>query len=152
MYVVRIGPSEAEIGVEAIRLLKSPHGYPVPSADYINRTFSRPHNIFLVAIDGTEPIGYVIAYLIDRIDRDQQMMLLYEIEVRGPHRRRGVGKQLITELKDICREANAMKMWASTSRSNTAANRLYESTGGKPFPEGDEVTFGYSREEFMGAH
>jgi hypothetical protein len=34
---------------------------------------SRPENVFILALEGTEPLGLVVAYLLDRIDRDQQM-------------------------------------------------------------------------------
>lgn len=150
MNIRRLGPAEAAIGVEAIRLLKAPDGYPVPSMDSVSRLLSRPQNVFVVAIgDEEEPVGYIVAYLLDRIDRDQKMMCFYEIGVGESYRRRGVGKQLIAKLKAICREADVMKMWVPTSRSNVAATRLYESTGGVALPGGDEVTYGYSRETLM---
>ncbi len=148
MTVRRLGPGEAAIGVEAIQLLRAPEGYPVPSAQYFSSLLSRPENVFLVAMEDGVPAGYIVAYLLDRIDRDQQMMLLYEIGVGEWHRRRGVGKQLITELKAICREAEVMKMWVLTSRSNVAAARLYESTGGVVVPDSDEVTYRYSSDSF----
>lgn len=149
MNVRRLGPAEAAIGVEAIRLLKAPDGYPIPSTDYVSRLLSRHQNVFLVAIEEEKPVGYIVACLFDRIDRDQKMMFLYEIGVVDSHRRRGVGKQLITKLKAICRQADVMKMWVPTSRSNVAATRLYESTGGVPLSVSDEVTYAYSRESFM---
>ena len=104
MDVRRVGPAEAAIGVEAIRVLKAPNGYPFPSVDYVSWFVSRPQNVFLVAIKDGEAIGYVVAYFLDRNDSDQKMMLLYEIGVGEPHRRRGVGKALTVSLKAICRE------------------------------------------------
>ena len=80
--------------------------------------------------------------------RNQQMMFFYEIGVVESHRRRGVGKQLIGELKAICRQADVMKMWVPTGRSNVAATRLYASTGAVPLNDGDEVTYAYPRESF----
>jgi hypothetical protein len=51
LNVRRLGSAEAAIGVEAIRLLKAPDGYPVPSMDYVSRLLSRPQNVLLVAIE-----------------------------------------------------------------------------------------------------
>ena len=102
---------------------------------YLLRFLSRPENVWIVAVDDGVPVGYLLAYLLDRVDRDQQMMFFYEIGVAESHRRRGVGKRLIGELKSICREADVMKMWVPTGRSNVAATRLYTSTGAVPATE-----------------
>ena len=58
------------------------------------------------------------------------MMFFYEVGVAEAYRRRGIGKRMIAELKEICRTEDVMKMWVPTSRSNVAATRLYASTGG----------------------
>ena len=105
----------------------------------------------IVAFDDGVPVGFLLAYLLDRVDRDQQMMFFYEIGVAESHRRRGVGKRLIGEVKSISREADVMKMWVPTGRSNVAATRLYSSTGAVPLPSGDEVTYAYPRESFADA-
>jgi ribosomal protein S18 acetylase RimI-like enzyme len=76
------------------------------------------------------------------------MMFFYEIGVGETHRRRGIGKQLVGVLKDICRIEDVMKMWVPTSHENIAATRLYASTGGTPLTSGDEVTYTYPRESF----
>lgn len=147
--VRRLAPDDSQLGVEAIRLLKAPDGYPVPSTAYLSDFLSRPENVFIVALHGGVPVGYIVAYLLDRIDRNQQMMFFYEIGVAESHRRRGVGKRMIGALKAICREAGVMKMWVPTGRFNVAATRLYASTGALPFPSGDEVTYAYPRESFI---
>ena len=132
-------------------MLKAPDGYPIPSARYLLRFLSRPENVLIVAFDDGVPVGYLLAYLLDRVDRDQHMMFFYEIGVAESQRRQGVGKRLIGELKSICREADVMKMWVPTGRSNVAATRLYTSTGAVPLPSGDEVTYAYPRESFVNA-
>ena len=151
MEVRRLGSDDAGLGVDAIRVLKAPDDYPVPSATYLLRFLSRPENVLIVAFDDGLPVGYLLAYLLDRVDRDQQMMFFYEIGVAESHRRQGVGTRLVGELKSICREADVMKMWVPTGRSNVAATRLYASTGAVPLPSGDEVTYTYPRESFADA-
>ncbi len=151
MEVRRLGSDDSQLGVDAIRLLKAPDGYPIPSASYLLRFLSRPESVLIVASNDGVPVGYLVAYLLDRVDRDQQMMFFYEIGVAESHRRRGVGKRLIGELKSICLEADVMKMWVPTGRSNVAATRLYTSTGAVPLPSGDEVTYAYPRESFVKA-
>ena len=149
MTVRRLAPDDAPVGVEAIRLLKAGDVYPVPTTACLFEFLSRPENVLIVAFDGGVPVGYIVAYLLDRIDRQQQMMFFYEIGVAQSHRRRGIGKRMIGELKAICRKADVMKMWVPTGRSNDAATQLYASTGAVPLSSGDEVTYTYSRESFM---
>jgi aminoglycoside 3-N-acetyltransferase I len=147
--VRRLGPDEAVLAIEAMRLLKAPDGYPVPSAAWVSAFLSRADNVLLVAVLADAPVGYVVAYLLDRVDRAQQMMFFYEIGVAESHRRRGIGTNLVRELKSICRARDVMKMWVPTGRSNIAATRLYASTGAVPLPSGDEVTYAYPRESFI---
>jgi aminoglycoside 3-N-acetyltransferase I len=148
MEVRRLGVSDAEVAADAIRLLKTSEGGPTPSAACLAGFLSRPENVLILASADGEPVGFAVAYLLDRIDRDQQMMFFYEIGVAESHRRRGIGKRMIIELKAICREGNVMKMWVPTGRSNIAATRLYASTGAVPLPGGDEVTYAYPCESF----
>ena len=146
----RLGPEDYMAAVDAIARLKGPDGYPTPSTQYMQKFLSRTDNVLIVATDERIPVGYIVAYLLDRVDRDQQMMFLYEIGVAESHRRQGIGTQLIAALKDICRTVDVMKMWVPTGRSNIAATRLYASTGGVPLPGQDEVTYAYSRETWAG--
>ena len=145
----RLGVADCELGVNAVHLLKSPDGYPTPSADDMVKFLSCRANVLIVAIDHGVPVGYIVAYLLDRIDRNRRMMFFYEVDVAEAHRRRGIGKRMIAELKEICRTEDVMKMWVPTSRSNIAATRLYASTGGMPLSPDDEVTYTYSRESFV---
>jgi GNAT superfamily N-acetyltransferase len=147
--VRRLQPSDIHLGITAIQQLKAPDGYPVPSAAYLSRFLSRSENVLIVAFDADMPVGYLVAYFLDRVDRDQQMTFFYEIGVAESHRRQGIGKRMIAELKAICRTKNVMKMWVPTGRSNLAATRLYASTGAVPLAAGDEVTYAYPRESFM---
>src|SRR5918992_537066 len=121
MDVRRLGAHDSDLGARAIRLLKAPDGYPVPCAEYLAAFLSRPDNVLIVASEGGEPVGYLVAYLLDRLDRNQQMMFFYEIQVAESHRRCGIGKQMITELKALCRAQDVMKMWVPTGRANIAA-------------------------------
>ena len=149
MEVRRLRAADAELAVDAVRRLKLSDSAPVPSPDCLSRFLSRPENVLIVAFVDGDPVGFAVAYLLDRVDRDQQMMFFYEIGVAESHQRRGVGRRIVSVLKAICREVDVMKMWVPTGRSNTAATALYASTGAVPLPSGDEVTYAYPRESYM---
>jgi ribosomal protein S18 acetylase RimI-like enzyme len=57
-------------------------------------------------------------------------VFLYEIAVAPEYQRRGVATALIQGLERICRDEGMAEMFVFTNRSNTAAMRLYASTGG----------------------
>ena len=110
---------------------------------YLRGFLNRPENYLIVATIDRVPIGYLVAYELDRIDRYQTMILCYEIRVAESHRRSGAGTAMINLLKSLCEKRKVMKMWVHTTKSNVAGTRLYESTGGIADPSGDEITYVY---------
>jgi ribosomal protein S18 acetylase RimI-like enzyme len=146
MQIQRLQDSDAATALIAIATLKITDDQLRRdlNLDYLRRFLSKPENYLIVAQDDGQPVGYLVAYLLDRIDREQAMMLFYEISVAQTHHRRGVGAAMIRLLKICCREQGVMKMWVHTNKSNLAAMGLYESTGGEADASGDEVTFLYT--------
>jgi ribosomal protein S18 acetylase RimI-like enzyme len=141
--VLRLGPEEAWLALEAVRTVKRPAAGPDLGVDGIRQFLSRPSNVLIVAVEADQPIGFLLAYLLDRVDRDQPMACLYEIDVLESHRRQGAGRAMVDALKAVCTQAAATKIWAITHRSNAAAVGLYRTTGAVAAPEGDDVVFVY---------
>lgn len=148
MEVKRLEHSDADLARDAIAILKITDANLSRelNTDYLRHFLSRPENYLIVATEENRPVGYVVAYLLDRVDRVQTMMLLYEISVAESYQRRGVGAAMIKLLKQLCRQQGVMKMWVQTNKSNKAAVRLYESTGAEANASGDEITFLYTPE------
>jgi aminoglycoside 3-N-acetyltransferase I len=151
MQVRRLGTRDLELAVEAIRTLKEPTAQPTLGGEYLEKFLSRPENVLIVAEQKGMPKGFLLAYMLDRVDRDQKMVCLYEIGVSESHRRRGIARAMIESLKLLCKQENAMKAWVITNRSNMAAVRLYERTGATCHPNGDEVGFVYGPENWPNA-
>ena len=76
-------------------------------------------------------MGFLLAYRFPRVDRDQDMIYLYEIGVLPEHRRHGIGSKMIQLLKEECRSRGITEVWVGTEADNVAARALYESTGAK---------------------
>lgn len=150
----RLGRGDGELALEAISQLKAAdwdgHGGRPTSltANYLARFLRYDDHFLIVAIDDAEPAGYLLAYELPRVDRDQNMMLLYEISVAEGARQHGIGAALIDEIRSICRERDIMKMWVQTNEANEAAMRLYETAGGTRAEEDDLVQFGWTSETF----
>lgn len=146
MKVKRLRSDDAALARQAIVALKSNVDEKVThrlSEHYLSNFLVQDENILLVALEENRPIGFALAYRLKRVDRAQDMILFYEIEVDHEHRGRGTGTALINALKDICREKSIMKMWVYTDKSNLAAVQLYASTGGSANEHRNEVQFTY---------
>ena len=83
-----------------------------------------------MALENDRVVGGLAAYEIQMLYRDETEMFLYEIGVDKDHRRKGIARSLIEQLKKTCIERCIKEIFVGTSMDNHAARRLYESTGG----------------------
>lgn len=88
----------------------------------------RPDNIYWVALEGEEPVGWLGAHRLARFRGD--VAFIYEVDVRPRNRRQGIATSLILHFKKWCGEAGIYGFFVLTNESNLAATRLYAKTGG----------------------
>jgi len=98
---------------------------------YMRNFLADDRHYFVVAYVGEEPAGYVFGYRLSRFDGGPPVMFIYEVAVVEHHRRRGLGRALIEEVKRLAQEDGCRKMLVPTNRSNEAAMALYRSAGGE---------------------
>jgi len=128
MEVRRLITADSALAVAAIQQIK-----PAPTTtEQVTNFLQHPDHYFIAAIEGDRPLGFALAYELQRIDRSQPMLFLYEIGVAEAHQRQGVASAMIDFLKRICSENGMFKMFVIADASNTAALRLYDSTFGEP--------------------
>jgi ribosomal protein S18 acetylase RimI-like enzyme len=89
-----------------------------------------PQAVLLAALEDGSPVGFVLAYELQRRHGHAVTLCIYEIEVHEAHRRRGIGTRLLRELEALARERGVAEAFVLTEADNTAAMRLYESAGG----------------------
>jgi len=87
--------------------------------------------IFLVAFDDDEPVGLVLAHELPRRHDPSAKLLVYEVDVKESHRRRGVGKALMAQLARIARDREIPQGWVLSDDANEAAMALYRAAGGR---------------------
>jgi ribosomal protein S18 acetylase RimI-like enzyme len=119
MIVRRLGPGDEGI-IEALATRE-------PRFDLLKDD----KTIFLVALDGDRPLGFVFGYELPRRHGDPSIFLVYEIEVNAACRGQGVGSRLMSELRRICRGRGIGEGFVLTEPDNEAANALYAAAGGE---------------------
>lgn len=137
MKIRRLVPEDVKIGVAAIQNIKCAQTTTGVVAQFLNR----PNQYFIAAIEDDQPVGFALAYELERIDRPHPMLFLYEIGVIETHWRQGIATAMIELLKEICRERGAFKMFVIASASNSAALRLYDSTFGETTQRRENVVY-----------
>jgi GNAT superfamily N-acetyltransferase len=128
----RLRADDATLAANALNELKPSNE---PEARRAGKTWCQSflrveRNILIAALCDAKPIGFTIAYLLDRAERSSPVLLLYEIEVTKAHRLRGIGRAMVERLKEVALEHGAYKMWVLTDPANHAARALYRASGG----------------------
>jgi len=85
--------------------------------------------LMLVAFDGEQPVGFVLAHELARRHGDRSKLFVYEVDVAETHQRRGIGKALLRRLAELARERGIRIGFVLTDEDNVPANALYRSAG-----------------------
>ncbi|MEX1279901.1 MAG: GNAT family N-acetyltransferase [Acidimicrobiia bacterium] len=126
MEVRRLGPTDAEEVVGAGHLFdRDPD--PAWTRDFLSRD---GHHLLLAYEDG-DPVGFISGVELAHPDKGVEM-LLYELGVDEPFRRRGIGRALIGALADLGRERRCRSMWVPIEGGDDVAAAVYRSAGAGP--------------------
>ncbi|SHI15052.1 GNAT family N-acetyltransferase [Ferrimonas marina] len=135
--VWRLSAGEEAIALAAVEKL-IPEGERegcVPTIGHLQELLASQTNIVIVATANAVPIGFLSAYVMPRLDRDEKMAYFYEIEVCPQFRRQGIATAMVNELKHCLRSQGVSSLWVGTESNNTPALSLYQSTGAVREPE-----------------
>jgi aminoglycoside 3-N-acetyltransferase I len=103
----------------------------VPGDDYLTMLLTKQHFIAVVAMNGEEVVGGLVAYELDKFEQDRREIYIYDLAVAENHRRRGVATKLIGELRKIASERNVYVIFVQADTDDGPAIALYESLGTK---------------------
>ena len=88
-----------------------------------------PTFIAVVAMRGAEVVGGLAAYELPKFERVRREIYIYDLAVAEAHRRRGLARGLILELKRIARARGAYVIYVQADLVDAPAIALYESLG-----------------------
>jgi ribosomal protein S18 acetylase RimI-like enzyme len=83
----------------------------------------------LVADTGTELIGYLLYHWGYEVEDAARILYVIDLYVRRNSRRQGVGRALMEESVNVCRELGGSQVCWSVYDSNALAFRFYEGLG-----------------------
>jgi aminoglycoside 3-N-acetyltransferase I len=62
----------------------------LPGDDYLTRLLTKRHFIAVVATNGKEVVGGLVAYELDKFEQDRREIYIYDLAVAESHRRRAL--------------------------------------------------------------
>jgi aminoglycoside 3-N-acetyltransferase I len=103
----------------------------LPPADYLGQLLSKPNVIALVARDGTELVGGLVAYELPKFEKAHSEIYIYDLAVAESHRRKGIATALIDTLRAIARECGAWVVYVQADYGDEPAIALYTKLGAR---------------------
>ena len=100
-----------------------------PGDAYCRRVLGKPDVIALAAVKDTEVVGGLVAYLLDKLERERSEIYLYDLAVAEPHRRQGIATALIRRLQAVADEVGAWVVFVQADHGDDPAIALYTKLG-----------------------
>jgi PhnO protein len=97
--------------------------------DNIRELFEEPTSCFIVARALGSAIGFVNFSVRETILHPGKSGLIDELIVSKNYRGKGIGQQLISQVKNNCRELGCSELEVSTLMSNQNARKFYQGCG-----------------------
>ena len=101
-----------------------------PPADvYLAGLLAKEHIVVLVAAIDEQVVGGVVAYELDKLERQRRELYIYDLAVSSPYRRHGIATALIEELRQIAVRRGAWVLFVQADYGDDPAVALYEKIG-----------------------
>jgi aminoglycoside 3-N-acetyltransferase I len=107
------------------------------SDGYLDRLLARDDFWAIAAFVGDDIIGGVTAHTLPMTKGESSEIFIYDIAVRRDQRRKGVGRRLMTALRDAAADFGVRHIFVPADDDDTHALDFYRALGGAPTP----VTF-----------
>jgi ribosomal protein S18 acetylase RimI-like enzyme len=100
-----------------------------------------PRHHLVVALDEGQVVGFASGVHYVHPDKPAEMFI-NEVGVAPTHHGRGIGKAIMASLLEHAATLGCEQAWVLTDRTNSAAMRLYTTSGGEEGP-GEHVIFNF---------
>jgi len=100
-----------------------------------------PMNWLFACIQDNEIIAFAYGYEMNRLGSAGNMLYIHEVNVLPQYQRQGIGRRMLHNIKQQCKQKEMCKIFLFTEKSNLAACALYETMGGVPAHDDSVVYF-----------
>lgn len=98
-----------------------------PDDDYLRAVLRREETVVLVARADGRVVGGIVAYELPKLEARRSELYLYDLAVATSHRRQGIARALIAELRAIATARGISTVFVQAHPSDGPAVALYES-------------------------
>jgi aminoglycoside 3-N-acetyltransferase I len=100
-----------------------------PPDTYLAGLLAKDHIVVLVATVDEQVVGGVVAYELEKLERQRRELYIYDLAVDSPYRRHGIATALIEELRQIALWRAVWVLYVQADYGDDAAVALYEKIG-----------------------
>ena len=105
------------------------YGGEPPGDAYLEGLLAKDHIVVVVALAGEEIRGGLVAYELDKFERERREFYIYDLAVGEKHRRQGIATALIGHLGEIAARRGAWVIYVQADHGDEPAIALYEKLG-----------------------
>jgi aminoglycoside 3-N-acetyltransferase I len=104
------------------------------SDGYVTDLLGRDEFWALAAVVDGRTVGGLTAYTLPLTRAEVREVLVYDLAVLPDYQRMGIGRQLVTTLRDLAAEAGIGTAWVPADNEDTHALAFYAAVGGQAAP------------------
>lgn len=136
LRTARLGPRDDALAKRLFTLLADSFGESREelSEAYVERLLADGRFWALVAFAGDDMVGGLTAHTLPMTRKPGASVFLYDIAVRSDHRRRGVGRQLVSALRAEASRVGIDEVFVFADNDDAHALDFYRAIGGAASP------------------
>ena len=133
MHTARLMTGDRELAKKLFAMMAEVFGeeHERLSDAYVHQLLSQSTFNAIAAFDENEMIGGLTAYVLQKTTSESSELFLYDVAVRKSHQRRGVGRLLMTALRDEARNAGIEEAFVLADNEDVHALDFYRALGGR---------------------
>ena len=102
-----------------------------PRRAYLEGLLAKDTFFALAALSRNRVVGGLVAYELEKFERERSEIYIYDLAVAASHRRQGIATALIQELKVIAKACGAHVIFVQADRGDDPAIALYTKMGAR---------------------
>jgi aminoglycoside 3-N-acetyltransferase I len=104
--------------------------FQMPDENHLQNLLSTDTFHVFVALVDKQVVGGLTAYTLEQYYSERPLVYIYDLAVQTHYQRQGIGKMLMTEVNQYCKEAGMEEIFVQADEVDGHAIEFYRSTGG----------------------